>query len=47
MSNESVEERLRGLALEPETLGPDEFRKVIADDLERWRKVLVAMKPKQ
>ena len=46
-SNESVKERLRVLALEPETLGPDEFRKVIADDLVRWRKVLVAMKPKK
>lgn len=47
MKKPEVDARLRGLALEPATLGPDEFKKVIADDLARWRKVLVAMKPKQ
>lgn len=47
MKAPEVQERLRGLALEPATDGPAEFRKIITDDLVRWRKVLVQIQPKQ
>lgn len=47
MKAPQVQARLRGLALEPATSGPDEFRKVIVDDLARWRKVLVQLQSKQ
>ena len=46
MNDEPTRERFRGLALEPESIGPDEFRKLIAEDLEKWRKVLQAVQPK-
>ena len=42
-----VQERLRNLALEPATEGPDAFRQVITNDVARWRKVLAQMQPKQ
>jgi tripartite-type tricarboxylate transporter receptor subunit TctC len=43
MKKPEVEKRMRELALEPETFGPDQFRKIISDDLERWRTVLQAI----
>jgi len=45
MNDEPTRERFR-LALEPESIGPDEFRTLIAEDLEKWRKVLQAVQPK-
>jgi tripartite-type tricarboxylate transporter receptor subunit TctC len=47
MKNPAVQERMRSLALAPESIGPDGFRKVISDDLERWRKVLLAINLKK
>jgi tripartite-type tricarboxylate transporter receptor subunit TctC len=44
MSKPEVRSRMHELALEPETIGPEQFRKVITDDLEQWRAVLAAIK---
>ena len=44
LRDEQLQARLRDLAVEPETIGPDEFQYIIASDLARWQKVINSLK---
>lgn len=46
MNSDVIKQRFRNLDLDPVSVGPDDFRKLITADLEKWRKVLQAVQPR-
>ena len=41
LTQPDVKERFAALALDTSTLGPDEYKKLIEDDVKRWKEVVV------
>jgi len=39
MDTPAVSERFRSLGADPDSSSPEEFRKLIKDELEKWRRV--------